>query len=273
MKFKIITRILAAFAAVLIITAAACTSWAESREKLCYSCSNQIYEAVDKEKIKAFTEAAGIEVEAKAGASIWAVMQLMHSYSYASDLASSARALYKRHKNSGLEEIPFCKDPIVVIAREGCGVESLTEKQVQDIFSQKITNWKEVGGENLEITVIVPCDKTAASKNFQGLIMKEQNISYDIMVWDSTMASKTVNFFPCGAVSFIGHGAIAKDPKIRTIKIDGRSPDHPEYPYYQTFYYVTKGEPKGAAKKFIDFTYSETGRKLLKESGLVPINK
>ena len=128
-----IYRMIRQFAAVFImaalfITCVAATGYSQNIEKLGYSCSNQVYEAIDKQKIKAFTEATGIDVEVETGASIWAVVQVFRYET--PDIASSVRSLYRRHQSRGLEEIAFCKDQLAVITRKGCGVENLTEKQV-----------------------------------------------------------------------------------------------------------------------------------------------
>jgi len=271
-----IYRMMRQFASIIIMAALLMvfvmdTGYAQPDDKLFYSCSNQVYEAIDKQKIKAFTEATGIDVEVETGASIWAVVQVFRYES--PDLASSVRSLYRRHQSRGLEEIAFCKDQLAVITRKGCGVENLTEKQVEDIFSGEIGNWKELGGEDLEITVVAPSKETGANKNFRRHFMKHHDIRCEVTTRSSTMATGVVEALPCGAISFIGRGAGIKNPRIRLLKIDGKSPDDPDYPYYQTFYYVTRSHPKGAAKQFIDFTFSDAGQKLLKENGLIPVKR
>jgi len=55
------------------------------------------------------------------------------------------------------------------------------------------------------------------------------------------------------------------------LKIDGRLPADPDYPYFQIFYYVTKGQPKGNLKAFIDFAFSEKGKKIMYRNGMVPL--
>src|SRR6056297_242989 len=233
-----------------------------------YTCSNQVYQALDKQKLDAFTRDEGIRIAVSTMSSDAAVFQLM---SGRSDLASTTWHLSPPQIEKGLRQIPICKDPLAVIARKDCGVHSLREKQVQDIFSGSITNWKAVGGKDLEITVIVPSEKTAANRNFRRHFMKRKDIKYDIMTWDSTMAVKTLKYFPCGGISFIGQGAVAKERNIRLIKIDDRLPGDPDYPYYQIFYYVIRGKPPlSEVKKFVDYTFSEAGRKLILENGMIP---
>jgi phosphate transport system substrate-binding protein len=84
------------------------------------------------------------------------------------------------------------------------------------------------------------------------------------------MAIKAVEKFP-NAISFITQGTVVNNPEVKTMAIDGKKPRDADYPYFQTFYYITKGEPAGAAKKFIDFTRSDAGVSIMKDKGIVPI--
>ena len=149
--------------------------------------------------------------------------------------------------------------------------ESLNEEQLEDIFAGEITNWKEVGGVDLSIMVVVPDTDTAAHKNFRRQVMKTKDIEYDFMAHDSTMVIEAIKYFPCGTISFISRGATEKHPEIKTLKVNGLLPTDKDYPYHQTFYYVTKGDPDGNLKKFIDFTYSEEGAKIIRAHGMIPL--
>ena len=243
---------------------------AMAEDILKYNCSNQVYKAFAKEKVEQFTKATGVKVTVRTASSGSCVYALMNGYC---DIASTARALYRRHQDYGYVEIPFCKDPIAVIANKECGVHDLTEDQLQDIFSGGITNWKEVGGADLPILVIIPSKDTAANKNFRRQVMKHKDIKHDFMAYDSTMVIEAVKYFPCGAVSFISRGAVLHEETIKRIRINGKRPRDPDYPYYQIFNYITKGEPKGPVKQFIDFAFSEKGKEIIVNNGMIPIKR
>jgi phosphate transport system substrate-binding protein len=239
-----------------------------AQEQLKYSCSNQVYAAFAREHIEAFTKTSGIEVAVKTASSGSCLCNLGRGFC---DVASTARKLYHRHEIYGYREFPFCRDPIGVIARKECGVNNLTEEQLQDIFSGEIANWKDVGGADLPIIIIVPGEDTAAHKNFRRQVMKRKDIEHDFMAYDSTMVIDAVKYFPCGAISFISQGAAVHSKELQILKIEGRSTTDENYPYYQIFYFVTRGEPEGNLKKFIDFAYSAEGAKIIKKNGMVPI--
>jgi len=238
-----------------------------AEEILRYSCSAQIFEAFGMERLDAFTKETGIKVDLYVSSSGSAVYRLMNAFS---DMASTAQGLYYRHKESGYVEIPFCKDPLAVIANAECSVENITEKQLQNIFSKNIKNWKELGGADEPVIVVIPGKDTAAYKNFERLAMGRQEMLYDYMTYQSTKVIEAVENFPA-AISFIAQGDVSKRKNIKAIKIGGFSPTDKDYPYFQTFYYITKGEPAGAAKKFIDFTLSEKGVAIIKEKGMLPL--
>jgi len=235
-----------------------------------YSCSNQVYAAFSKEHIEAFTKATAVKVDVKTASSGSCIYNLGRGFC---DIASTARKLHQRHEVYGYKEFPVCKDPIAVIARKECGVDSLSAEELQDIFAGVITNWSEVGGANLPVMIIVPSKDTAAHKNFRRQVMKRKDIEHDFMAYDSTMVIEAVKYFPCGSVSFISQGAAMHHKELKTLKIEGLSPTDENYPYYQIFYLITQKEPEGNLKKFIDFAYSEEGAKIIRNYGMVPISR
>lgn len=239
-----------------------------AEELINYHCSNQVFRSIEKYKVDAFSKATGINVKVKTASSDSCILAMMRGFS---DLASSARALDSRHKDYGYTQVPFCKDHLAVFVNANCAVDNLTEEQLEDIFSGDITNWQDVGGPDLPITVVVPEKDTAANKNFRRLIMKHKDLRSDYIAYNSTAVIEAIKYFPCGAVSFISYGAIADEKAVKALKIDNLSPAQNEYPYYQIFYYVTKGEPSGAVKKFIDFTFSDAGRELITRHGMIPM--
>lgn len=235
-----------------------------------YNCSNQVYSAFSKKYIEAFIQDTGVQVDVKTASSGSCLFNLGKGFC---DIASTTRKLYRRHEVYGYKEYAFCKDPIAVIAKKGCGVDNLTEGQLQDLFAGEIKNWKQVGGADLPVMIIVPGKNTAAHKNFRRHVMKYKDIQSDFMAWDSTMVIEAVKYFPCGAVSFVSRGASIQHDEMKTISINGMSPQDKEYPYHQIFYYITRGEPSGSLKAFIDYTYSDAGSGIIKTHGMIPITQ
>jgi phosphate transport system substrate-binding protein len=238
-----------------------------AKEVFKYSCSAQIYQAFENERLDAYTEKTGIAVKLTVDSSYLSFLRLMNGLS---DVASTAERLNRVHKEIGFVETPFCKDPLAVITNSECTVKSLTEEQLRDIFSGVISNWKEVGGPDKEIIRIVPGKNTAAYKNFHHQVMLGRDIDHDVMTSKSTMVIEVTRNMPW-SVSFIAQGAAAyRLEGIRMIRINGLAPGNSDYPYYQVFSFVTSGIPAGPAKTFIDFALSEEGKRIMLKRGMLP---
>jgi len=253
--------------AVFALSGMASGSDASSPNTLSYSRSAQVSEAFGKEALDTFTKESGIKVESHVSSSGSAVYRLMNGFS---DIASTTRELYRRHRDYGYVQIPFCKDPIAILTNAQNPVGEITESQLQEIFSGDITNWKEVGGPDEPIIVVVPGEDTGAYKNFARQVMKRKEIAYDLMTYRSTMAIDVVEHFPW-AISAIAQGAAVDNKAVKVLSIDGRLPRDSDYPYQQIFYFITKGKPTGPAKALIDFVLSEKGIEIIKKKGMVPV--
>lgn len=232
-----------------------------------YSSSAQIREVFQDESLKEFTDKTGIVFDLFVGSSDEAVRRVINGLS---DIAGTVTQLAPRHQVYGYSEIPFCAAPLVVITNVKTRVRSISEDQVRGIFSGEITNWKELGGPDQDIIVVIPGRGTGAYQNFKKLALKRFEIKYDYSASSSTMVIKAVHRIPW-SISFISQSSTIKKGAVKTIKINQMSQDDRGYPYFQTFYFVTKGEPTKAAKKFIDFAFSEEGQKIIKKNGLVPL--
>ena len=233
-------------------------------------CSNQVYQAFGREQMEAFSNSQKIETIIKTASSGSCVNALMRGYC---DIAITARSLYRRHADYGFAQVPFCRDPLAVIVNSQCDVDNLTDKQLQNIFSGEIKNWNQVDNPDLEVVVIAPRKDTAANKNFRRQIMRHKEIEPNFEAYDATMAIAAVAHFPCGAISFISGGAAAHEKAVKVVSINGMSPADPNYPYYQIFYYVTRSEQSDVTRMFIDFGFSSVSKKIIRNYGMIPLER
>jgi phosphate transport system substrate-binding protein len=236
-------------------------------EVLRYSCSPQIYEAFGNERLEAFTNKTGVKVDLGLYASGVTLDRLMSGLS---DLAASVQRITRAQQDSGLVETTFCKDPIAIIVNAECPVTNITDKQLQDVFGGTIHNWKELGGPDKPIVVIVPGEKTAAYKNFHRDVMAGKEMVFDVLTTRSTMVIDTTRRIP-GAISFTSQGAARLVTRgLSKLKINGISVDDKDYPYFQVFSFVTRGLPTGATKQYIEFSLSQEGKDIMKRKGMIP---
>lgn len=232
-----------------------------AEDTLRFSCSDQIYNAFSMEIIQDFSKSENITVDVYPTYSKCAMGRLVTGFS---DVCAITHRLGYQMEAYGYVEIAFCRDPIAVITHESLSVKNISDKDFRNIFNRVITNWKELGGPDLKIILVIPGKNTEMYKNFYHLTMNRQPFQYDYIAYKSTKAIDLVECFP-GAISFIARGAAIKEPGVSILNINGISPSQKDYPYYQTFSFVTKGTPEGTAKRFIDYALSEKGQKIIKE--------
>jgi phosphate transport system substrate-binding protein len=240
---------------------------AAAKTVLRYSCSAQMYEAFEMERMDAFRQETGIEIDHFVCPSYTSVLRLING---ASDVASSSQGLFLRHAESGYVETPICRDPLAIVVHASRKVEGLSAAQLRDIFSGRLKTWEGLDGSDDPLIVVVPGSGTAAFKNFERLVMQHEEVAYDIMSYQSTMILEMIQYHK-GAISFISYGATLSHPQVQALRVDQAGPRDAGYPYHQTFSFVTKGAPEGDVKRFVEHALSGEGRGLILRKGMLPL--
>jgi phosphate transport system substrate-binding protein len=135
-----------------------------------------------------------------------------------------------------------------------------------------VKNWKDLGGPDQEIVIVIPAKNTAAYENFERQAMRRKDITYDYLSYQSTGVIELVRRLP-SAISFVAQGAAANQEGVKIVKVNGLSSLDKNYPFYQEFSFVTKGKPAGSTKAFIDHAFSENGKEIIKKKGMVPVSR
>lgn len=162
-----------------------------------------------------------------------------------------------------------------VVAHPGVGVESLTKKQLQEIFTGKITNWKQVGGRNQKIFLVNRAKGSGTRATFKKYVLDGmEETKGDVEQDSSGTVHKIVSETP-GAVSYLGIAYLTG--KVKTIKIDGAAPTEEEiasgkYPFWSYGHMYTKGKPSKVEQSFIDYILSdEIQQGLVREMHYFPV--
>ncbi|HIE13007.1 MAG TPA: phosphate ABC transporter substrate-binding protein [Desulfotomaculum sp.] len=162
-----------------------------------------------------------------------------------------------------------------VVANPGVGVESLTKQQIKDIFTGKITNWKEVGGSDQRIFLVNRAKGSGTRATFKKAVMDGAEESKGDVEQDSSGTVRKIVSETAGAVSYLGIAYL--DDTVRVIKIDGAAPTEEnissgKYPFWSYGHMYTKGEPRPVVKAFIDFVLSdEIQETIVKEMNYFPV--
>lgn len=240
---------------------------AYAADTLRFACSAQTYKALEMERLLYFENQYGVEVKLNVCSSNDALAYLENSQS---DLASTVIRMPKQLREKGFFETLYCKDPLVIMAHPVCNVGTISKEQIKGIFSGVITNWKDLGGPDQKIIVIIPGEKTGAYDNFKQLVMNGKDIVFDLKSQVSTRVIEACRRFPW-SISFTTCGAVDWNKLgLKEIKINGFSPYQNGYPYHQDYSFVFQGKPKGAVKTFIDFAFSKKGTQFILKKEMLP---
>ena len=243
---------------------------AGAAENLKLATSAQAFAALQNGGLKQFTEQTGVTVEVDVVSSGAALDRLTNGLC---DAAIVAGELTRDDAVKGYTEIPFCKDAIAIITSATPKTESLTLNQVRAIFSKRVTNWKEVGGPDLPILVIVPGKHTALFQHFTCIFMAGRDVAYDVLTYRSTFCTDITRRCK-GSISFVNLGATFGRPEgASIIKVDGLGPGDEGYPYMESFSLVTRGGPSGPAKQFAEYLHSDGFIRILKSKSMIPFKE
>jgi len=168
----------------------------------------------------------------------------------------------------------LAKDGIGIITSPGNPVTGLTKAQVVSIFSGAITNWRDVGGPNHAIDVFVRESGSGTRTAFQELVMGSENITSSALQQTS---SGGIRQAVAGDPNAIGFESLAYlDSSIKALDIDGvpatqETAKDGTYPIVRPLYFLTKEQPTGLVKDFIDFCQSVEGQQIVEDNGYIAV--
>lgn len=220
-----------------------------------------------------FREASNVKVEINQIGSSAGIQNAMNGVS---EIGMSSRDLEEEERASGLVETIVAYDGIVVVTHPSNKVKNLTMDQVKAIFTGEITNWKELGGDDLEIVVVSREDGSGSRDAFQEIV----GYSSGELVRSAIIASgngniKTTVATNKHAVGFISFEYI--DPSISTIDIEGveataKNVLQQKYSLSRPFLFVHREDIiSDAGKEFIKYFLSPDGQVVVAETGAIPI--
>lgn len=166
---------------------------------------------------------------------------------------------------------------IVPIVNKSAGVSNLSKQQLSDIFTGKITNWKQVGGKNQTITVINRSKGSGTRGTFEGLVLNGKK-PIQAQEQDSNGTVRKIVSSTPGTISYISF-PYANDENIQKLSINGIKPTNKnvETNRWQLWSYehiYTKGKPNKNVQKFIDYMLgSKVQNDLVPKLGYISIDK
>jgi len=200
------------------------------------------------------------------------------------DIAQSSRKIKfdERQKlkaqDKTVKEVAIAYDAIAVIVHPENKVTNLTREQLEDIFTGKTTNWKEVGGADMKI---IPYSRETSSGTyefFKESVLKNRNYINGIMSMPATGAIVQSISQTKGGIGYIGLAYLNKSVKAVHVSYDqGKTFVEPSvanaknetYPIVRPLYYYYVSSSEAAVKPFIDYVLSPAGQQIVSQIGFI----
>ncbi|MCL1969667.1 MAG: phosphate ABC transporter substrate-binding protein [Bacteroidetes bacterium] len=189
------------------------------------------------------------------------------------------RSKFQQAGKTVVEKI-IAYDALAVIVNPANKVSQLTREQLEGIYTGKIKNWKEVGGDDMAIVVYCRETSSGTYEFFKEYILKNKNYMSSVLSMPATGAIIQSVSQTKGAIGYVGLAYLNSGVKALKVSYDGKSFVAPSietaknktYPVVRPlfFYYDKKTETN--VKPFIDYVLSADGQVIVKKEGYIPID-
>ena len=192
------------------------------------------------------------------------------------ELGMSSRDLKDEEKSKGIQGTEIAYDGIAVIVHPDNKVGNLTLEQLKDIYTGKITNWKEVGGVDKPIVVVSREEGSGTRDAFQEIVGYDSSeLIPDATITDASgnlMTTVAQNKNAIGFVSFSYINDTVNAIKLNDVEATEENAKNGTYKLSRPFLIVTKEDTlSDEGQKVIDYILSDKGQEIVKEDKLITI--
>ena len=204
------------------------------------------------------------------------------------EIAMSSRKIKMSEKmkmseaGKAFKETTIAFDALAVVVNPANKVSQLTREQLEGIFTGKIKNWKEVGGEDMTIVVYSRESSSGTYEFFKEHVMNNKNYASSVLSMPATGSIIQSIGQTKGAIGYVGMAYIEKEVKALNVSFDKgktfigptmETAKNKTYPIVRPLYYYYLTTSEKSVKPFVDFCLSAEGQKIVQEVGYVPLTK
>jgi phosphate transport system substrate-binding protein len=165
-------------------------------------------------------------------------------------------------------------DALTPIVHPSNTVSDLTMEQLSLIYQGKITNWKEVGGKDLQIVIISRDTSSGTYETWQEKVLHKEKVTPKAQLQASNGAVVQAVSKNRYAIGYIGIGYLNKN--VKGLKVNGvaasaKTALDGSFPISRALYMFTDGEPKGAVADYLKYVKGKDGQQIVKKEGFVPL--
>jgi len=202
------------------------------------------------------------------------------------DIANASREIKPSEREAiekaGRKVVEFivARDALSVIVNPQNPVSELTMDQLKQIYSGQVTNWKQVGGPDMNIVLNSRESSSGTYTFFQEHVLgKGVPFAATAMLQPSTQQIVDNVAQDKGGIGYVGLGYMSPKVKMVKVKKDASSPAVPataedvvkgDYPLARPLYQYMSSDPEGAAKTWIDWVLGPEGQAVVKKMEFVP---
>jgi len=200
------------------------------------------------------------------------------------DIANMSRPMkdkeFKAAVEKGINPVAHvvALDGIAMIVHPSNPIKNLKMEQIKDIYLGKITNWKQLGGPNLNIVVVTRDTNSGTFETFEKLVMQKENIMNKAETVGSNGAVRARVQKTRAAIGYVGLGFV--DRTVKAVTVNNIMPSKVtiqtgDYPIARPLFMWTNKYPKlGSLKfKFVTFHLTPDGQKIVEEVGFIPVTQ
>lgn len=225
----------------------------------------------------------GVTIQVTGGGSGVGIAALING---STDICESSRPIkssevdkLKERLNSTGVEIAVARDGLSIYLNEENKISELTLDQLKGIYTGKITNWKDLGGEDAKILLYGRDNSSGTYAYFKDNVLIGADFASQTQTLPGTAA--IVNAVAKDKYG-IGYGgaAYAKGVKYCKVKKDDQTPGYEptlenikngKYPISRYLFWYVRNKPTGEIKKLVDFALSEQGQQIVSKVGYFPV--